>query len=102
MYDAVARHTQAYPLKADGVTAWTTAERVTEIMRVKSEVDAEITAINNQRALDAAAAKATEYAEKLQALKPIWEQELIEEQAGHNRADVIATLEANIASVPAV
>lgn len=37
----------------------------------------------------------------LQELKPVWEQELIEEIAGHNRPDVIATLEANIASVPA-
>lgn len=37
----------------------------------------------------------------LQELKPVWEQELIEEIAGHNRPWVIAELQANIASVPA-
>lgn len=38
----------------------------------------------------------------LQELKPIWEAELAAELAGFNRPEVIAELEANIASVPVV
>ena len=99
MYDAIARHTQAYPLNANG-TAWTVAERVAEIMLIKAQTDIEIEAINNAIAAQEASEQAAIDAENLQALKPIWEAELIAEQAGFNRTDVIAELQANIASVP--
>lgn len=51
----------------------------------------------DQAIIDAAADGVT----SLQELKPIWEAELVAEINGFNRPEVIAELEANIASVPA-
>jgi len=94
MYDAIARHTQAFP------TGFTTAERVAVIMTVKKETDLEIEKINLVMGeIEKAQIEKDEVA-NLVIMLPIWEQELIEELAGHNRVDVITELEANIASVP--
>lgn len=74
MYDAIARHTQAYPLKSDG-TVWTTKERVAEIMLIKSETDAEIALLDEAQAQADLAAQppvSPEHAEGISDLVSAW------------------------------
>lgn len=98
MYDALALHIQTY----NDIDYPTIESRCRHIMSVKNEADAALELLNTEQATAQAADDAAAEAARLQALKPVWEQELIDERAGHNRAEVIAELEANIASVPVV
>ncbi len=97
MYDALARHTQAYP---DFVGD--TAARIDGIMAIKINADAKMDLIDAALKADEDVQAVSDNNNNLAALLPVWEQELIEEKAGHNRDEVIAELEANILKAKAV
>jgi len=95
MYKALANHYIAFPTGFIDDAA-----RIDDILAKKAAVDAKIDLLDAERVTQSNNDKALADANNLRALKPVWEQELIDERAGHNRPEVIAELEANITSVP--
>lgn len=62
VYDALARHTLAYPgINAATGIEWTTAERIDDILKVKAEADAKLEAIAAAVVVPAVAVDTTEH-----------------------------------------
>lgn len=99
MYDALAKHYQAFPTFAGDDAA-----RIDDIMLKKGAADIKMDLMDAELKLVHDSEQATIDSNRQQELKALWQKDLDAEQkeGGHNRAHVIEDLQNKIASVPAV